>query len=120
MRAGVDICLLSLADTRGTYGFTLPSHIWQSELEICRLLLEAYWEKTTEIVSPPRLLSGHDLIRIFGIKPGKIVGQALSEIREAQAVGEIHTQEEALVYVRNWLGKALDLEAENRGNIDDE
>lgn len=119
-KAGIDICLISLADTRGTYGFTLPSNIWQSELEICRTLLEAYWEKTTEIVSPPRLLSGHDLMQIFGMKPGKIIGQALSAIREAQAVGEIHTRDEALDYVRNWLGKPLDFEAENKGIVDDE
>jgi tRNA nucleotidyltransferase/poly(A) polymerase len=106
--SGVDICLLSLADVRGTYGFTLPQDVWQSELETCRSLLEAYWEKAEEIVSPPRLLSGNDLIKLFGMEPGKEIGQILGAIRESQAAGEIGSREEALVFTRHWINKTLD------------
>ena len=114
-RSGVDICLLSLADTRGTYGVTLPQNVWQSELETCRALLEAYWEKTTEIVSPPRLLSGNDLIQLFGLEPGKEIGRILAAIREAQAAGDIGSRDEALAFVRDWLVKTLDPDGQTKG-----
>ncbi|MBE0699042.1 MAG: CCA tRNA nucleotidyltransferase [Anaerolineaceae bacterium] len=106
--SGVDICLLSLADTRGTFGVTLPQETWQSELEICRLLLEAYWEKTEEVVSPPRLLSGNDLIKLYGMEPGKEIGRILGALREGQAAGEIVSREEALEFTRHWVNKTLD------------
>jgi poly(A) polymerase len=104
--AGVDLCLLSLADTRGTYGVTLQQEIWQAELETCRSLLEAYWERTEEVVAPPRLLSGDDLIKLFGLKPGKEIGRILGSVREAQAAGEIGSREEALVFTRQWIEKS--------------
>jgi len=107
-QAGVDICLLSLADTRGTYGATLSQEVWESELETCRLLLEAYWEKTEDIITPPQLVSGDDLISTFGLQPGKEIGQILAAIRETQAAGEIHTHDQALDYARAWLEKKLD------------
>jgi putative nucleotidyltransferase with HDIG domain len=103
---GVELCLLSLADTWGTYGVTLPQEVWRAELEACRSLLEAYWEKTAEVVSPPRLLSGDDLIQLFGMKPGKEIGRILDAIREAQAAGEITSREQALAFTRQWREKA--------------
>lgn len=105
--AGVDICLLSLADLRATYEFTLPQDTWQTELETCRTMLEAYWVKSEEVVSPPRLLSGSDVIREFHLQPGKIVGKLLDAIREAQAAGEVHNQDEALAFAQRWLEHAL-------------
>jgi poly(A) polymerase len=101
--AGVDICLLSLADTRGTYQMELPQDTWQAELGTCRALLEAYWEKSEEMVAPPRYLSGHMLMDSFGLKPGRSLGRLLAAIREAQAVGEIHNREEALDFARRWV-----------------
>jgi poly(A) polymerase len=101
--AGVDVCLLSLADLRGTYGVTLPQQLWESELGTCRALLEAYWEKQEEVVSPPRILSGKELMGEFGLSPGKSIGLLLESISEAQAAGEIHDRAEALAFAHYWL-----------------
>lgn len=101
--AGVDVCLLSLADVRGTYQTELPQEVWQAELEASRALMEAYWEKSADVVAPPRFLSGSELIKEFNLKPGRIVGLLLGAIQEAQAVGEVHNQEEALRYARRWV-----------------
>ncbi len=101
--AGVDICLLSLADTRGTYEAELHQDVWQAELEVCRELLEAYWEKREEIVAPSRLLSGNDIMDTFQLRPGRIIGQLLDALREAQAVGEVSTKEEALAFLQSRL-----------------
>lgn len=94
--AGVDVCLLSLADTLATYGIGIPPARWERELTICRQLLEAWFEKRDETVSPPRLVNGDDIIQRFGIKPGPQLGRLLESVREAQAAGQIRTREEAL------------------------
>jgi putative nucleotidyltransferase with HDIG domain len=112
--AGVDICLLTLADTWATYGVTLPPELWQGELQICRSLLEAYWEKSEEVVSPTRFLSGDDLMVLFGIKPGRKVGRLLSAIREAQAAGEVHDRAEAEAFAHHWLDRYSDSEEISR------
>jgi hypothetical protein len=101
--AGIEICLLSLADLRGTYSVTLPQDTWQAQLQACRALFEAYWEKSAEIVTPPRFLSGDDLMRIFHLQPGRNIGRLLNAVREAQAAGEIGSREEAEEFARNWI-----------------
>lgn len=106
--AGVDICLLSLADTRGTYESGLPQQIWQAELAVCRELLEAYWEKREEIVRPPRLLTGDDVMDAFQLKPGRMIGQLLDALSEAQAAGEVTTKEDALAFLRLCLKQPVD------------
>ena len=103
--AGVDICLLSLADLRGTFGITLPQDHWLAELDVCRALLEAYWEQSEQVISPPRLISGHDLIDQFAMKPGWMMGRLLDAIRESQATGEISSRDEALEFARRWLAQ---------------
>jgi poly(A) polymerase len=103
--AGVDICLLSLADSLATYGVNLPAEIWAHQLEVTRALLEAWWEQPEEKVAPPVLLNGHDLIQAFNLAAGPEIGQLLEQIREAQASGEIKERAEALAYARLWLEK---------------
>lgn len=103
--AGVDICLLTLADTLATYGATPPQDTWARQLDIVRILLGTWWENAEENISPPAVLNGNDLIQELHLSPGRTIGQLLENIREAQAVGEIHSREEALELARNWLAK---------------
>ncbi|HAE58454.1 MAG TPA: hypothetical protein DCG54_02820 [Anaerolineae bacterium] len=101
--AGVDIILHSLADLRATYEHTLPQEIWAAELDVCRALLEAYWETPEQVVRPPQVLNGDDLIKELGMTPGREIGQLLEAIRENQAEGHIFSREEALAFARGWL-----------------
>jgi putative nucleotidyltransferase with HDIG domain len=104
--AGVEICLLSLADLLATYRNDLPQELWRKEIEFCRIILEAWWEKPAEVVKPPRLLSGSDLIQAFHIEPGPQIGELLEAIQEAQACGEIVTREQALELAHSQLSKS--------------
>lgn len=102
-RAGVDICLFSLADMLATYQAALPQASWRRELDVCLVLLETWWEKHNGVVAPPRLVNGNDLIERFGLAKGPIVGKLLEAIVEAQAAGEINGREEALAFAAEWL-----------------
>jgi putative nucleotidyltransferase with HDIG domain len=101
--AGVDICLLSLADVLATYGTTLPQNVWNKHLDIIRILLEAWWEHPEERVSPPIVLNGDDLITRFNLAPGPRIGQLLEAVREAQVTGQIKSREEAFLFVKKYL-----------------
>jgi hypothetical protein len=101
--AGVDICLLSLADTLATYGPGLPGGIWDNELAVCRALLEAWWEKPAESVRPMQFLNGDDLKASLGLTPGPLIGRLLEQLSEAQAAGEVTSRDEALAFSRQYL-----------------
>jgi poly(A) polymerase len=101
--AGIDICLLSLADLWATFGPALPIEKWEAELTVCADLLDAWWERHDEVITPPRILTGDDLQKEFKMVPGPNFGKILAGLDEASAVGEIHVREDALRYVRTWL-----------------
>ncbi len=94
--AGVDIVLLSLADTLATYGPALSQKVWTSSLNVARELMEAWWEHRDERVDPPPFLSGQDLLRALDLAPGPDIGKILEKLREAQACGEIQDRDGAL------------------------
>lgn len=98
--AGVDLVLLALADARGTRGSDLTQETWAANLDIARILLENYWERPAEVVNPPRLLDGDDLMKELSLQPGKVVGRLLEAIRENQASGKINDREQALEFAR--------------------
>ena len=101
--AGVDICLLTLADIRATYEQTLPQDTWAAALEVVRTMLEAWFEKKEEQVTPLSIIDGDGLMQELALKPGPLVGKLLEAIREAQAMGEVSTREQALDVARKSL-----------------
>jgi tRNA nucleotidyltransferase/poly(A) polymerase len=101
--AGVDICLLFLADLLAAYGHTLPQETWVHSLDIVRMLLDTWWEKHETRIAPHPLVSGHDMIEIFSLEPGVQIGKLLESVREAQAIGEITSRKEALIFVQKLL-----------------
>lgn len=101
--AGVDVNLLSLADGLATYGPTLPRETWARHLSVVRALLESWWEHPEKTVAPLRLVDGNDLIQVFDLEPGPLIGQLLELIREAQATGQVNTRAQALSVAGKWL-----------------
>jgi tRNA nucleotidyltransferase/poly(A) polymerase len=106
--AGVDVCLLSLADMLATYGPTLPRESWMHQLEITRTLLEAWWDHPQQSVAPPPLINGDDIMKAFGLGSGRKVGELLEVVREAQAAGLINEPEQAFDLIRQHLESKSD------------
>ena len=105
--AGIDLVLLGLADVRGTRAHSLTIETWNIYLDVARILLENYWERPQEAVTPPRLINGNELMKELNLKPGTVVGQLLEAIRENQAAGKIEDREQALAFARVELTKWL-------------
>ena len=70
-------------------------------------MLSAYFFKAEEVVRPPRLVDGHQLMRTFGLKPGPKIGELLALIEEAQAEGRVSSAEEALQLAKEALDNAF-------------
>jgi poly(A) polymerase len=100
--AGIDILFLSLADHLATRGPHLEPAQWQEHTQTVEYVLQQRFQEES-LVSPPKLIDGHDLINIFGLSPGPRIGELLEAVREAQAAGELATREEALSYMREHL-----------------
>jgi putative nucleotidyltransferase with HDIG domain len=98
--AGVGVCLLSLADVWATYGAELDQEVWLRQIDVVRKLLDAWWESPKEIVHPPALVNGNDIMAELGLGPGPQVGWILESIREAQSDGQVKDRAQALEYAR--------------------
>lgn len=84
---------LFYADARGT----TPPHT-----ELIDQIAKLYHDDLQSMPTPPPpLLHGEDVMKLFKIKPGKIIGDMLEKVREQQLEGELKTTEEAL----EWLKK---------------
>ncbi len=99
--AGVDTCVLSLADGRGKIA---PLTDAASELKIratVAIMLTRYYRESETVIAPPSVIDGRVLMRELALEPGKPVGELLEAIREAQAEGQVKTREDALAFARN-------------------
>lgn len=95
----VAIALLAMADQRSTRGPLTTAHDLKHHQDICLSLLKKYFVKKKE--KPfVRLLTGHDLIRELGLKPGPQFAGILGKVEEAQHLGKVTTKEQALDLVK--------------------
>ncbi|MFC1975391.1 CCA tRNA nucleotidyltransferase [Chloroflexota bacterium] len=99
-QAGITVALHALADHRATY----PPGQGQAEeealLEVINKLIAAYFEQRNQVVNPPPLLTGRDLIKELGLSPGRLIGLLLNRLKEAQAVGQVQARDEALDFIK--------------------
>ncbi len=101
--AGVDTLLLCLADHLATARPDLRRARWRKLVESVASMLADYYERHQKVISPPKLISGHDLMDEFGLEEGPRIGELLEAVREAQVEGEVRTREEALALVEGLL-----------------
>jgi tRNA nucleotidyltransferase/poly(A) polymerase len=100
---GVDLALISLADTLAAKEDTIDPVSWQRELEVTIHLIDAWYTRQSEVVNPPKLMDGDDLMRRFSLQQGPLLGVLLANLREAQAEGRVTTKEDAIAFCQNLI-----------------
>ncbi len=98
--AGLDICLLSLADHLAMYDGIGDEAAWERLVEVTAVLLRNYFEEHDKTVAPVALVDGRILIKELNLQPGPEVGRLLRLIQEAQAAGDITTVADAIALAR--------------------
>ena len=106
--SGIDVLFLCLADHLAARGHSLDMAEWQEHTRTVEYVLNKHLEDES-ISLPPKLLDGHDLIKIFGLNPGPEIGELLEALRETQAAGEVTDRQQALDYIKHLL-------ADRKGN----
>ena len=91
-----DVLLLALVDGAAVRGDS-PLAVWRHARLVRELL--AGWQEEQHRAAAPALVRGEDVMQHFGLMPGPAVGQLLDQVREAQALGLVHTRAEALAYL---------------------
>jgi tRNA nucleotidyltransferase/poly(A) polymerase len=99
-KGATGVLLLALADDLARAGPTLHGDTWERRVRFTGEVLRLRYERFREVIAPPRLLDGSELIRTLQLEPGPIIGDLIEGIREAQAAGEVVNREEALEWAR--------------------
>jgi poly(A) polymerase len=98
--AAVGVLFLSLADHLATRGPSLDHANWKLHTQTVAYILAHYPETGKRLV---RLIDGYDIMDIFSLGPGPLVGELLELVQEAQAAGEVTSKDEALKLVAKLL-----------------
>ena len=93
---GIDLLLLSMADSMAT---PVENEKWEGMKKLIGRLADYYFEEFTLVPQRP-LLTGEDIMRMFGIPEGKEVGDMLEALREAEMLGKISNRKEAVEYLK--------------------
>ena len=93
-QAAPAIAIFSLLDHLGIYPPGQGQAEWDRLTEVVLRVCQTYF-----IPQPSPLLTGRDVISHLNLEPGPIVGQILARLKEAQAVGEIVSRQEALDFI---------------------
>lgn len=98
--AGIILLLLSLADARATIGGEDP-RLFELVLDMLSYYYGTYTRKR-----PEPLLSGMEVMEIFGLEEGPVIGEILVEISEGVESGVIEDKDDAIAYIKRWLDES--------------
>ena len=71
--------------------------------ELMKQIADLYYGEIGPIIERGRLITGDDILQVFGMMPGVIIGRVLRHIEDLQFEGVIRTPEEALEAASRFL-----------------
>lgn len=93
-----DLLKLMLADREAARGRRAN----EASRQAYRLAIGRILEVLEEAPPKPPLLTGQDVMTLLNLSPGPKVGEALAFVKEAEAVGDVTTREEAEASLKNY------------------
>ncbi len=96
--------VVAMADSLASAG---PDKEEGLEAELASLFWEIhrFHEETLSVQGKERLVTGRDLIELFGLEPGPIFKELLEAVEEARVEGYLKTREEALSFLAELIRK---------------
>lgn len=94
---GIDLLFLSLADAQATRGGE------DTELAMFVRNLTSFYFDAYIVKKPTPLLKGGDVMRIFNIPQGIMIGRILKKIQDAEGMGLIKNRKDAVRFIKKWL-----------------
>lgn len=103
--AAVDTLYLAMADVLAARGPDLVPERWANYARMVAAVLETGAAQPGNRNGDPPLINGHDLMDALDLPPGPRIGFLLARLREAEAVGEISSWEEAMAMAARLVGQ---------------
>lgn len=100
---GILIVFFHLADLISTYEKSMSTARWNLAIKSSEKLLNGWFTQYNEVISPPSIIDGNDLMNIFGLPPGKKIGTLLNQIKEEQAARVIMDKPSAIKFIEEKL-----------------
>jgi poly(A) polymerase len=97
------IFLLAMADSMSGCGPLKPLELDAELSRLWEVVHTFYQDRLKPVKMRPRLLTGHDLQRIFELSPGPLIGKSLDALEEAQVEGAVSTRDEAVNWLKAWF-----------------
>ena len=94
--------MLAVADSFAGQGTGKPPGMEEDITSLYQEVEVAYY-RTIKPVLAKRLLTGNDLIEVFGLKPGPEFREIFDNLENGQVEGEVQDREQALDWVKNYL-----------------
>jgi poly(A) polymerase len=98
-----DLALLGVCDCLGRAREAFIAGCDRS-VQVGERIISLYFSRYDAAVAPAPLLGGADVLDM-GLRPGPAVGRVLEAVREAQMVGEIHTEADARALARRLISE---------------
>jgi len=105
-RAGDNLAglfLLAMADSLASEGEKKPEEMENELVELFSVVQKIYIETIEPVVKGPKLITGHDLIKAFGLTPGPAFGNIMAELECARVEGIVADRAQALDWIRQFL-----------------
>ncbi len=107
--AGVAAALLFIARAAARPRTPAAPETASGAIAVATTLMEAYFHCRDEIVDPPLLLSGDDVMAL-GVPQGPAVGRLIATLREAQAAGDVSSTADATALIRGVISGSVPAE----------
>ena len=105
-RAGeelVGLFLLAMADSLASLGEEKPPNMEDELRQLFARVQSLYQERVAAALHGPPLVTGRDLIEIFGLTPGPLFRELFDRVTTARVEGQVSDRQGALVYLAKLL-----------------
>jgi hypothetical protein len=82
---------------------TVTGHLQNAFSDFCRGLLQLYFDDFQPMIGRPPLVSGHDLIAVFGLAPSPVFRLLLDEVEHGRLAHRLNSRQEALQWIEGYL-----------------
>ena len=97
-----EVILLAMADRLSARGPEISEDIVNNNIKGLYWLLAKYKESLEIQEALPKLLSGHEVMKMLNLPRGPEIGRVIKALKEAQISGDITTKEEAINFVKGY------------------
>ena len=99
----IDVILLAEADRLSARGVEITQDVVDNNISGLKKLLKGYQEFKKNQKPVEKLLSGTEIMEIFGVKQSPKLGELINSLKEAQLDGDVVTKDDARESIKSLL-----------------